>query len=162
MSQQLRTTIVRLGTLATAVGLTVGLAGAPASAVLIYAEPVRITGPEIDLAAGSLIWGNPTNSAVLGWDETSGRVSPIISGTLFINNASGTCARVRLEAYDANHDIVGSRNGGTVCATNGSVHQWSVYFDVAGDTDTTHAHVVLQRQTSSTTYSDEGVSTHDY
>jgi hypothetical protein len=151
-----------LGTVTVVAAAAVALTATPAHAVLVSTDPAKVTEPHLDFGAPPFILGAPSNSGVLGWDLTAGLVSPILSGTLFINNASGTCARMRLEAYDANHVLVDDRNGGTVCASSGALHQWTVYFAVPGDAATTHAHIVLQEETSPGNYTDRGTDYADY
>jgi hypothetical protein len=152
----------KLLTVTTAASLIVGLTCVPAQAALVSIDPIKITTQELDFGADPWVLGAPLNSAVLGWDNTNGQKSAILSGTLYINNASGTCARMRLETYDANHLFVNSRNGGTVCAPNGALHSWTVYFDTAASSTITHAHAVLQVQNSDGTYSDAGTDYANY
>ncbi|MET7419766.1 hypothetical protein [Dactylosporangium sp. NPDC005555] len=142
--------------------LAVGLAAAPANAVVVSTDPVKITEQELDFGGSPWILGAPVNSGVLGWDNTGGRKSAILSGTLYINNASGTCARMRLETYDAAHNLVNYRDGGTVCAPNGALNPFSVYFQTAADPSISHAHAILQVQNTGGTYTDVGVVIHNY
>ncbi|MGI5182719.1 hypothetical protein ACQEVZ_41335 [Dactylosporangium sp. CA-152071] len=146
----------------TTAALMVGLSGVPAHAVLVSTDPIKITEQELDFGADPWMIGAPLNRAVLGWDNTNGLRSAILSGTLYINNASGTCARMRLESYDANHNLVNSRNDGTFCAPNGALHSRIVYFAAPASASITHAHAVLQVQNSNGTYSDAGTDYADY
>jgi hypothetical protein len=146
----------------TAAGLFVGLTCAPAHAALVSTDPIKVTTQELDFGADPWVLGAPLYSAVLGWDNTNGQKSAILSGTLYINNASGTCARMRLETYDVNHVFVNSRNGGTVCAPDGALHSWTVYFATSASSAITHAHAVLQVQNTNGTYSDAGTDYADY
>jgi hypothetical protein len=135
---------IRIAVLA---GAMVLFSAMPAQAVIVSTDPVRISEQELDFGR-NFVAGAPINSGDLDWDVTGGLVSPILNnGNIYINNASGTCARMRVETYDTNHVFLGYRNGGTVCATNGSLHSWSVNFAAPGHADTTHAHVILQVQT---------------
>jgi hypothetical protein len=132
----------------------VGLAAMPAQAVIVSTDAVRITEQQLDFGR-NWVTGAPINSGDLDWDVTGGLVTPILNnGNIYINNAAGTCARMRVEAYDANHVLLTSRNGGTVCAPNGALHSWSVNFGAPGHANTEHAHVILQVQTAGGGYID--------
>lgn len=136
---------IRIAVLA---GVMVMASAMPAQAVIVSTDPIRITEQQLDFGR-NWVAGAPINSGDLDWDVTGGLVSPILNnGNIYINNASGTCARMRLEVYDINHNFLASRNGGTVCAPNGALHSWSVNFAAPGHANTTHAHVILQVQTA--------------
>ena len=129
--------------------LAVGISTAPASAVPVSSDPIRITAQELDFGADPWTLGSP-NQGVLVWDVAGGNTTPILRGKIYINNAAGTCARMRVESYDINHVFINARDGGTVCAPDGALHRWSVNLAPAGHPDTTHAHVMLQVQTGAT------------
>jgi len=160
MLKKLTTVAAGLGTIATAVGLAVGVA-APAQAVIVSTDPVRITEPQLDFGGSPWVLGAPTNSGVLGWDVGGGDTTAILSGYLYINNAAGTCARMRLETYDINHAFIDSTDGGTVCAGSGALHSWRVNFAADGDPDVTHVHVMLQVQTAGGGYTTVGTEYED-
>ncbi|AGZ39962.1 hypothetical protein [Actinoplanes friuliensis] len=129
----------------------------PAHAVVVDTDRPKISLQELDFG---LNWagGAPLNGGHLNWDVAGGVTTPRLDGSLYINNAAGTCARMRLESYDANHAFINSRNGGTVCAPNGALHSWSVNFAAPGTADTTHVHVILQVQNAGGSYSDAGLA----
>jgi hypothetical protein len=135
-----------------AVCLAVGLTATPAQA---YADDlVKFTEQELDFGR-NWVAGAPLNSGELAWDFIGFLVSPTLSnGNIYINNASGTCARMRLETYDANHVFLGYANDGRVCAPDGSLNSWSVNVSAPANFFTTHAHVILQVQTAGGGYLD--------
>ena len=57
---------------------------------------------------------------------------------------------------------IADRNGGTVCAPDGGLHAWTVYFAAPAGASITHAHAVLQEQNSNGTFSDVGYDTANY
>jgi hypothetical protein len=155
------TTAARLGVITTVAGLAVGLACVPAQAALTT-DPVKITESGLDFGGGSLVFGVPTNSGVLGWDNTAGQITVILAGTLFINNGNGVCARMRLETYDVNHALVNARSDTTFCANDGSVNDFRVDLQTPADPDITHAHVILQEEHSNGSHTDIGTSYQNY
>jgi len=146
-----------LATVAVAVGLAVGAAALPAHAVVVHTSHPKITAQHLDFGTNYTL-GAPLNGGDLDWDVAGGLTTPRLTGKLYINNDAGTCARMRLKSYDENHVWINTRNGGTVCASDGSLHTWNVDFAAPGDPDTTHVHVILQVQNTNGTYSNVGTA----
>jgi hypothetical protein len=122
--------------------LVLGVSTAPASAVVVDLDPVRITAPNVDFGAGALVAGTP-GFATLSWDITLGVTTPSISiGTLYAT--PGSCVRLRLESYDAFFGFIRSDTGPAHCAIAGGANQWSTPLSNPGDPLTIHAYLVLE------------------
>lgn len=146
--------VATLGLAALAVTVPAGIA------LAIPTDSVKITEQEVDFGR-NWIAGAPVSSGSVSWTVGGGNVTArLFNGNLYINNASGTCARMRLEGYDANHHLVASRNGVTKCASNGSLHSWSVDLSITHP-DALHVHAVLQTQTAGGGYLTAGLDTAD-
>ena len=133
----------------------------PALAVVVDTDRPKITLQQVDFGLAWNGLGAPLNGGHLNWDVAGGLTTPQLDGNLYINNAAGTCARMRLVSYDVNHVLINSRNGGTVCAPDGALHTYAVNFSAVGNANTTHAHVILQVLNPNGTYSDAGVALAD-
>lgn len=133
----------------------------PAHAVVVDTDRPKLTFQQLDFGLNWNGLGAPLNGGHLDWDVAGGVTTPQLEGNLYINNAAGTCARMRLVSYDDDHIVINTRSGGTVCAPNGALHTYSVDFDAPGHADTTHVHVILQVLNTNGTYSDVGFSTAD-
>src|SRR5690349_18757268 len=100
-------TLAGLAATAAVVGLSLSMTVMPAQAVVVSTDAVRLTAPQLDFGRNWVL-GAPLNAGDLDWDVTGGLVSPILNnGNIYINNAAGTCARMRLEIYDINHVFLG-------------------------------------------------------
>lgn len=137
------------------IGMLLGLTADPAAAIVVDTDRPRISAQELDFGRNWAL-GAPINGGFLDWDLTNGIVTPQLTGNLYINNASGTCARMQLRYYDVSHVRLATRSGGTVCAPDGSLNRWSVNLSPYGSAFVTHVHVVLQVQNNNGTYSDVG------
>lgn len=139
---------------AAAVVTLVGGWATPASAnppvvIMVAADSFKLRAPQVDFGGGTNLnlLGDPANNGHLYWMQeltNPAVVWPWLSGSLFINNAAGLCARVGIE-YRANGGVtLATRYGGTVCATSNQKHVWSVDLMPYGSADIDYVHVLLQ------------------
>jgi hypothetical protein len=141
------------------VGLAVGLTATPAQAY--STDLIKFTEQNVDFGR-TFVVGAPLDSGELDWDVPVFQVIPHLhNGNIYINNAPGVCARMRLEIYDDDHDFLDYRDGGTVCASTGALHAWSVDFSAPASIYTAHAHVILQIQTTGGGYLDVATAYED-
>ncbi|MGB0909223.1 MAG: hypothetical protein ACPGYT_02580 [Nitrospirales bacterium] len=94
-------------------------------------KDVYIVADGFDFGGKAFFAGGPTNTGDATFIWSGGKVTPRVTGTLYINNAAGACARMKIEYYQ--DDSIGiekwvkSKYGGKVCAINGNkLHKWSV------------------------------------
>lgn len=128
-----------------AVGVS-GLAAAPASAW--SQDRPKITDAGIDFGTNWDTFGAPLNGGYLDWNTSGGVVTPHLTGNLYLKNSNGTCARMRMEYFDASHLLIATRNGGTVCATSNALHTWSVNLQPFGASNVFHVHVSTTVETT--------------
>ena len=121
--------------------LVLGISTAPASAVVVDLDPVRITSPNVDFGAGALAAGTP-GFATLSWDITLGVTTPTAIGRLYAT--PGSCVRLRLESYDVFFAFIAGFTGPAHCGMVGGANQWPVTLTNTGDPLTIHAHLVLE------------------
>jgi hypothetical protein len=133
--------------------LTLGVSTAPASAAVVDRDPVRVALANVDFGAGALVAGTP-GFGKLVWDITGALTTPTAIGTLY--TTPGTCARVRLESYDAFFTLINSRTGPVFCGIAGGANQWAVNLSNAGDPLTIHALVVVQTLTAAGVWTTAG------
>ncbi|HEY1370523.1 MAG TPA: hypothetical protein VGF23_25560 [Gaiellaceae bacterium] len=83
------------------------------------------------------------------WHLSNGKFSAHLQGTLTMNDANGSCARMRME-YFADNVSIQVRHGGEVCAPDGKKHDYSVdlYPDYY-DPDIDLVKVSIEKETAS-------------
>lgn len=89
-------------------------------------DRVKITKDGFDFGGDTFLVGAPTNSGVVTWVRSEGRVTPRLVGTLHINNAASVCARMRIAYLSATATLLADEFGGTVCAPDNHHHSWAV------------------------------------
>lgn len=151
------TRVARAAAVLTAVGALVGLA-TPAHAVVLDTDRPHITAQELDFGTNWFA-GAPLNGGFLNWDVTSGVVTPILTGNLYINNASGTCARMQMVYWNGTTKMT-TKNGALKCANDGSLHTFSINMSPFADKDITKVTVRLQVQNTNGTFT--GVGAQDW
>jgi hypothetical protein len=82
------------------------------------------------------------------WHFSAGKFSAHLVGTLQLNDANGSCARMRMEYFHQGASI-DTEYGGTVCAPDGKSHEYSVDLNPYSDPDTDLVKVSVQKQTAS-------------
>jgi len=82
------------------------------------------------------------------WHFGNGRYDAHLTGTLRLNDANGSCARMRLE-YFHNGASIATKYGGSVCAPDGKDHDYSVDLDPYSDPTIDLLKVSVEKQTAS-------------
>lgn len=136
--------------------LTLALAAATvfatsAQAAVIDTDSVKLTASKYDFGGSTLVAGAPTTSGKLEFKLSGGKLTPHLKGTLHLNDADGTCARMRLRYFDAQGDELTDdpKYGGKVCENDDRHHKYSVDLDPYRHRSIDTVEVALQRQTVS-------------
>jgi len=130
------------------VALAVGLAG-PASAWPWADDRPKLTNQGIDFGTNWDGFGAPLNGGDLHWHyDVDGNVRPHLLGTLYLNNASGTTARMQIDYYDAAHNLIETKYGGAVTAQDNALHTYSVDLDPFEADNVYHVHVSTTTETA--------------
>jgi hypothetical protein len=87
-------------------------------------------------------------NGTVDWHFANGTYDAQLTGTLRLDNANGSCARMRLEYFHNNASIT-TRYGGTVCAPDGNPHQYDVDLDPYSDPTIDLLKVSVEKQTAS-------------
>jgi len=127
----------------------VAIAG-PAEAS-IDTDSVRLTDSEVDFGGNVYAAGVPVGSGSVEWDIVDGFYTPRLIGTLHLNNASGTYARMHVSYWDGADELIDIRHGGTVHVTDNDHHSWSVNLSPENLSQITEVHVCTE-------ISDDGVN----
>lgn len=95
----------------------------------IVADDVKITESGFDF--GDEWWGvgAPIGDGHVLWPMEDGRITPLLSGTLHLNDVAGGCARMNLRYLTESGTFIASRAGGTVCASDNDHHEFTVSLD---------------------------------
>lgn len=144
MSRLLRTAVI------SAVALFgVGASAGAAQAVVIDSDNVTIATPGYDFGGYDWAAGVPIGSGDLHYHWDDSEIRPHLTGTIHLNDADGTCGRMRMKYYDFDGTLLETEYGDDVCA-NGDTHAaWSVDLDPYADPDIHHVTVSVQKETVS-------------
>ena len=108
-----------------ALGLVAGTA-LPAAANVVDTDRVLLTDANHDFGLHWTI-SAPRDGGYVDWDTEDGETTPIVSGYLYVDDRD--CGRVRVEYFDDDHDLLGSRNSTTRCAPGNGKTQWWTEID---------------------------------
>src|SRR5262245_55264315 len=107
--------IVKLATLAVvAAAVAAVLAGSVKAATIDWDDVPTLGTSSFKFTKGEVFW-----------HLSNGKFSAHLQGTLTMNDANGSCARMRME-YFADNVSIQVRTGGIVCAPDGKSHDYSV------------------------------------
>jgi hypothetical protein len=122
---------------------------APADAALIYKEGVRLTATGYDF--GGSVWaaGVPAGSGEIRWYHENGKIRARLTGHIHLNDADGTCGRMRMRYYDSDDELIETRYGGEVCVTDDGHHSWKVDLDPYSGSRVDEVEVAVQKETVS-------------
>jgi hypothetical protein len=130
------TLIARLAVLAVLASAVAVIAGS-GKASLIDVDSV----PPIGSSSFSFNYGS------VDWMFSDGMYTPNVSGTLTLDNANGSCARVRLEYFHDGKSIA-VKYGGSECAPDGKTHFYNVDLAPYSSPDTDLLKVSVEKQTA--------------
>ena len=89
-------------------------------------DAVRSLGTGQDFGAGSFTNGAPAGSGTLTWDLANNTITPRLTGTLYMINARGTQARMRLSHYDVHGNLLKKIAGSTHEPSNNALAQYPI------------------------------------
>jgi len=123
------------------------LAGS-AQASVIDTDSVRLLSTGYDFGGSTWGIGSPTGSGEIHFHHESGGIRPHVLGTLHLNDADGTCSRMRLRSFNDAGTQVQERFGGTVCVSDDAHHGFSVDLDPYKDPSIDSVQVAVMKQTA--------------
>ena len=111
-----------------ALAAAAGLALAGASPALAWQDDhPKITDPGVDFGFNWDGFGAPLNGGELHWHvDADGDIDPHLVGNLYLNNASGTTARMQIDYYNAAHQRLHTSYGGEVTARDNDRYTYGV------------------------------------
>jgi hypothetical protein len=110
--------LVRCRKLAAAVAAVAAITAATTAAAQASSA---IDTDSVSLGSGSFEF----RSGELIWEYRNGEYNAELKGDLKIDNANGSCARMRMEYFDNSQSLI-VKYGGTVCADDGGSYTYSV------------------------------------
>ncbi len=154
----------KLITAALAIAAVGAFAGSAQASVIDY-DDVRLTSLDYDFGGSGFAFAEPVGSGEIHFHhENGGRIRPHLLGTIHLNDADGTCGRMRMEYYNAAGSWLNTSYGGSVCVTDDQHHSWSVDLDPYSAVGIDSVRVSVQKETvsgwSTTTSLTYGVDTH--
>jgi hypothetical protein len=122
-----------------------------AQAAVIGTDSVKLTASNYDFGGSTFVAGAPTSSGKLEFKLSGGKLTPHLKGTLHLDDADGTCARMRMRYFDAQGDELTDdpKYGGKVCENDDRHHKYSVDLDPFRHRSIDTVEVALQRETVS-------------
>jgi hypothetical protein len=139
-SRKLTTTVFALA--------TAGLFAGSAQAAVIDTDDLKLTSTGYDFGSSGFALGAPTGSGEIHFHLESGQIRPHVLGTLHLNDADGTCSRMRLQYRDDGGGLLRTEFGGTVCVTDDAHHAFSVDLDPYSDAPIDRVDVAVMKQTA--------------
>jgi hypothetical protein len=128
---------------AAALGLAV-IPALPSQAVILpEVDRPKITETGYDFGTNWDSFGAPLNGGHLSWDLTNGVTTPILTGNLYLKNASGNCAKLKVEYLDEDSDVVETDYSPELCANNDRMTSRAITMDDVGFVGLTHARIKL-------------------
>jgi hypothetical protein len=131
------TAIVKLAALAVFVAVAAVMAGSVQAATIDHDSVSTIGNASFKFANGDLYW-----------HLSGGKFSAHLLGTLKLNDANGSCARIRMEYFHKGTSIA-TKYGGSVCAPDGKSHEYSVDLNPYSDPNIDLLKVSVEKQTAS-------------
>jgi hypothetical protein len=150
-SHAARRTAVALAAVASAAALTLS-AAAPASAKTLDTDRPKITESHFDFGRNWDLIGAPRSGGYLYWDVTSGEVTPILQGYLYIKNAGGDCAKIQIEHHTASHHVLGISESPVYCAPSDKKVQFWIDEDDFSDPDIDHVVIKINVRNADGTF----------
>jgi hypothetical protein len=145
--------------------LAAGAFSGTAQASVVDYDDARLTSTGYDFGGSGFAFGEPVGSGDLHFHhENGGQIRPHLVGTLHINDADGTCGRMRMEYYNNAGSWLATQYGGEVCVTDDQHHSWSVDLDPYSNTAIDSVRVSVQKETvngwSTTASETHAIDTH--
>ncbi|MFN8110476.1 MAG: hypothetical protein U0Y82_11630 [Thermoleophilia bacterium] len=122
---------------ATAIGAVALFTGSAQAAMVDHDTPDTLGNSSFEFRSGDLYW-----------HFTNGAYSAHLTGTLRLDDANGSCARMRLEYFN-NGDSIATKYGGPVCAPDGRSHDYDVDLNPYASANTDLVKVSVQTKTAS-------------
>jgi len=136
-----------------ALGLTAAatiLVAGPAQASVVDTDRPELNGTGYDFGNGTFVAGSPTRGGRLEFDLRDGRIEPRLTGTLHVNDADGTCARMKIAYRDRGDDeLTDPAYSATRCVDDDQHHEYAVDLDDYADNEIDNVRISLQRKTAS-------------
>src|SRR5688572_18390280 len=141
--------VSRTLTVGLAVAATAAFAG-PAQAAVIDTDRPKLTGTGYDFGNGTFVAGSPTGGGRLEFALKDGQIEPRLTGTLHVNDADGTCARVKLAYRDRGNDaLTDPAYSATKCVDDDHHHEYDVDLDDYADNEIDNVRLSVQKKTAS-------------
>lgn len=121
----------------------------PAGAVIVQEDDVKLTSSGYDFGGETWVAGAPTGKGELHWHHENGTIRPHLVGHLHLDEADGSCGRMRIEYFDAWESLLATRYGGEVCADDDHHHEWDVDLDPFTADEIVAVDVAVQAESSS-------------
>jgi hypothetical protein len=144
MSRLLRTAMISAVALFGA-----GALASAAQAVVVDSDNLTIATPGYDFGGYDWAAGVPIGSGDLHYHWDDSKIRPHLTGTIHLNDADGTCGRMRMKYYDYDGTLLETEYGGEVCVDHDSHAAWSVDLDPYADRNIHHVTVSVQKETVS-------------
>lgn len=118
-------------------------AAAALAAIAPAAQAAMVDEDTLTLGTGSFTF----RSGHLFWHHNAGIYDTYLTGDMRIDDANGSCARMRLVYFDDGEELT-TRYGGTVCAEDGKAHTYHVSLNPYSSPRIDLVKVSLQKQTA--------------
>jgi hypothetical protein len=123
-----------------------GVFAGSAQAVVVDNDDVVLNSVGYDYGGSTWVGPNPSGAAEIHFHHENGQIRAHTTGTLHLNDADGTCARIRLRYYDIFGTQLSENFGGQVCVFDDLHHQWSVNLDPFVDDSVARVEIAVMKE----------------
>ena len=141
LSRTLKTAVLAL--------IAAGTLAGSAQAAVVNTDNVKLTGTGYDFGGSFWAAGAPTGNGEVHWHYENGDIRPHLKGYIHLNDAAGTCGRMKIEYFDGADNLLTTVHGGSVCMDDDSHDHWEVDRQDYEDERIEYIRVHLQKQTVS-------------
>lgn len=116
---------------------------------MIDSHAVRLASTGYDFGGEAWAVTGPYNAGGLHFHHDDGKIRPHLVGALHLDDADGTCGRIRMEYFDADDRLLSTEYGGSQCVDDDRHEAWSVDLAPYDDYSIDSVRVSVQREGAS-------------
>lgn len=123
--------------------------GRPTVDTFIGTHSLKITATGFDFGGADWFAGAPVGPAKVNWYIVDGQMRPSVDGTLFLNDVSGQCARIRVDYYAGAGIRWNTAYGNEVCAPDDRLRAYTVDLGPVTSSKIDEVGVAVEKKTAS-------------
>ena len=109
-----------------------------------FHDKVKITRKGFDFGGKTFLAGAPTKSGEVVWTWSEGKVTPRVMGRLHLNNVASACARLQIEYFTYDKELLTTKFGEKLCASTNTHYGRDVDFSPYGNGKIAYMTITIQ------------------